>query len=133
MALTQGRNTTEYADGRTLILPVKGGTKIFDGALVAVDATGMAVPGAKTDKLLAAGRAEEYVDNSAGTDGEATIRVRRGVFKWNNASSGAVTAKDVLKDCYFSDDETVTSTATGSSVAGKVIGIEGSYVIVETL
>lgn len=131
--LTRGRNTTEFADGRTLVLPVKGGAKIFDGALVAVDATGMAVPGSKSDKLIAAGRAEEFVDNTAGADGEVTIRVRRGVFKWNNAATGAVTAKDVLGKCYIADDETVTSTATGASVAGKVIGLEGNYVIVETL
>ncbi|CAH8721630.1 hypothetical protein [Paenibacillus melissococcoides] len=30
MALSQGRNTTEFADGRTLVIPVKGGVKIFD-------------------------------------------------------------------------------------------------------
>ncbi|CAH8721341.1 hypothetical protein WDD9_006563 [Paenibacillus melissococcoides] len=112
---------------------VKGGVKIFDGSFVAIDANGLAVPGAKATNLIAAGRAEEYIDNSLGADGDATIRVRRGVFKWNNAATGAVTAKDMLKSCYFVDDETVTATATGSSVAGKVIGIDGSYVVVETL
>ena len=133
MALTQGRNTTEFSDGRTLILPVKGGTIIFDGAFVAVDATGMAVPGAKATGLIAAGRAEEFVDNTLGADGDTTIKVRRGVFKWNNAASGAVTHKDILKSCYFVDDETVTATATGSSIAGKIIGLEQGSVLVETL
>ncbi|CAH8248817.1 hypothetical protein WJ0W_006773 [Paenibacillus melissococcoides] len=47
MALSQGRNTTEFADGRTLVIPVKGGVKIFDGSFVAIDANGLAVPGAK--------------------------------------------------------------------------------------
>lgn len=131
--LTQARNTTEFVDGKTLVLPVKGGVKIFDGAFVAVDAGGFAVPATKTAGLTAAGRAEQYADNTQGADGAVQIIVRRGVFKWSNAASGPVTAKDVLKPCYMVDDESVTITATGSSVAGKIIGIDGDQVIVETI
>ncbi len=131
--LTQGRNTPEMADGKTLVLPVKGGAKIYEGALVAVDANGFAVPAAKATGLTAAGRAEEFADNSQGADGAIRIRVRRGVFKWDNAQAGPVTAKDVLKSCYMNDDESVTITATGSSVAGKILGIDGDQVIVETM
>lgn len=131
--LTKGRNTTEFADGRTLVLPVKAGAKIFDGALVALDATGYAIAGDVAVGLLAAGRAEEFVDNTSGADGDVTVRVRRGVFKWANDTVGPVTSEDLLKPCYILDDETVTITATGASVAGTIIGIEDGEVIVETL
>ena len=38
-----------------------------------------------------------------------------------------------MKPCYVSDAQTVTITATGSSKAGVILGIEGDGVIVETL
>ncbi len=133
MALTAGRNTPEVAEGRTLVLPVKGATIIFDGSLVALNANGFAVPGDNVAGLTAAGRAEEYVDNSAGADGAVKVRVRRGVFKWSNDSVAPVTAQHVMKNCYILDDETVTSTAADASVAGKVIGLEDNEVLVETI
>ncbi|MEF2968351.1 hypothetical protein V3851_23750 [Paenibacillus sp. M1] len=131
--LSKGRNTPEVAEGRTLMLPVKGGAKIFDGSIVAVDAAGFAVPGTKATGLTAAGRAEELVDNTSGTDGALSIRVRRGVFVWSNSQTGTIGAKDVLKNCYIEDDETVTITATSASIAGKVLGFEDGDVIVEIL
>lgn len=131
--LTGGRNTPEVAEGRTLVLPVKGATKIFDGSLVALDANGFAVPGKSAAGLTAAGRAEEYADNSAGADGAVKVKVRRGVFKWSNDAVTPVTAKDVMKDCYILDDETVTASNVATSVAGKVIGLEDDEVLVETI
>lgn len=133
MPLSAGRNTFEVRDGRTLILPVKANVKIFEGSIVVIDSTGNAVPGKKATGLLSAGRAEEYVDNSGGADGAKTIKVRRGVFKWSNDSTAPVTGKDILKNCYIVDDETVTITETGSSIAGKVIGLENGEVLVEIL
>lgn len=129
MAITSGRNTVEIRDGKTLILPVKAKTVIYEGTLVAIDADGYAVPAKKAENLTCAGRAEEYFDGSK----VGKIRVRRGCFKWNNASSGAVTQAHVLKECYIADNETVTSTSTSSSVAGKVIRVDDDGVIVETL
>lgn len=135
MALTAGRNTVEIRDGRTLVLPVKSNTKIFEGSLIVLDETGYAIPGKKAAGLLAAGRAEEFVDNTGtgGSNGAKTVKVRRGVFKFNNDDAEPVTAQDLLKDCYISDDETVTMLTTGTSKAGKIIGLEGSEVLVEIL
>lgn len=131
--LSAGRNTVEVSDGRTLVLSVKGNTKIYDGSLVVLDATGYAIPGKKATALLVAGRAEQYVDNTGGADGAKTVRVRRGVFKWSNDVTNPVTSQDVLKSCYIFDDETVTVLATGASAAGKIIALENGEVIVETL
>lgn len=132
MALTIGRNTVEIRDGRTLVLPMKGNTKIYEGSLVALEA-GLAIPGKKATGLVIAGRASEFVDNTGGSDAAKSVTVRRGVFKWNNDITNPVTDAEVMKSCYVLDDETVTALATGASAAGKVIGLENGEVIVETL
>ena len=131
-ALTAARDTTEISNGaRHLILPVKGSTTIYQGALVALDASGYAVPGSKAATLTAAGRAEETVANT-GADGEVSIRVARGVFVFDNATdAGKLTAAHVLKPCYIADDQTVTATADGASVAGLVIRVDDLGVAVE--
>ena len=131
-ALTAARDTSEISNGaRHLILPVKGSTTIYQGALVALDASGYAVPGSKAATLTAAGRAEETVANT-GADGEVSIRVARGVFVFDNATdAGTLTAAHVLKPCYIADDQTVTATADGASVAGLVIRVDDSGVAVE--
>ena len=131
-ALTNGRDTIEIAGGDTLILPVKGGVTIFEGSLVALNADGLAIPAAKATGLTAAGRAEQYVNNSSGADKAQSVKVRRGVFKWDNDEAAPVTDAGLLKSCYIVDDHTVTTTATGASIAGKVLGFSDGEVIVET-
>ncbi|MPM66865.1 hypothetical protein SDC9_113777 [bioreactor metagenome] len=133
-ALTRERDTSEIANGaKALVIPVKGGATIFQGALVAIDAGGFAVPAKKAAGLIAAGRAEETVDNSKGADGDAVAPVSRGVFVFSNTATQAnkVTQAHLLKPCYMEDDQTVTVLATGSSVAGLVVRVDGSGVAVE--
>jgi putative NADPH-quinone reductase len=134
MALTSGRNTVEIADGKTLVLPVKANTKIYEGGIVMVD-SGYAVAGKKATGLITAGRAEEFVDNTGagGVNGAKTVKVRRGVFKYNNDTTNPVTKSDVLKDCYVLDDDTVTILNTGASKAGKIIGLDDDQVIIEMI
>ena len=73
--LTDVRDTPEIANGAKVIaVPVKGSTTIYQGALVALDADGYAIPGKKAENLTAVGRAEETVAN-AGADGELVVRV----------------------------------------------------------
>lgn len=132
-ALTRERDTSEIANGaKHLVLLVKGGATIFQGSLVALDANGFAVPAKKAANLTTAGRAEETVKNE-GADGEATIRVSRGVFVFSNTATQAnkLTQAHVLKPCYMEDDQTVTALATGSSVAGLVVRVDSSGVAVE--
>ena len=92
-ALTNVRDTSELG-GKYIALPVKGATTIYQGSIVAIDATGYAIPGKKATGLKAAGRAEETVENKGG-DGEAVIRVARGVFIFENSTSGKITAAEV--------------------------------------
>lgn len=107
-------------------------TTIYQGALVALDASGYAIPGKKAESLTAVGRAEETVTNT-GADGELVIRVARGVFVFDNTATAAnkITAAHVLKPCYMEDDHTVTALATGASVAGTVIRVDDEGVAVE--
>lgn len=131
-ALTKERDTTEIMqDAKFLYLPVKGGTTIYQGALVALD-DGYAIPGKKATGLTAAGRAEETVENK-GADGEAFIHVARGVFFFNNTAttSNKIGAAHVLKPCYIEDDQTVTALATGASAAGLVVRVDEDGVAVE--
>lgn len=128
-ALTNVRDTSELG-GKYIALPVKGATTIYQGAIVAVDANGYAIPGKKAADLKAAGRAEETVENKGG-DGDAVIRVSRGTFVFENSTSGKITAAAVLGLCYMEDDQTVTKTGTGASVAGLVIRVDDEGVAVE--
>lgn len=132
MAATQARNTSQVS-GTFYALPVKAGVKIFAGTLVAIDATGHAIPAKTAADLTAAGRAEDTVDNATGADGDTVITAERGAFQWDNDASSPVTQADVGKECYMLDDETVTANATGTSVAGRVLQVNSNGVWVETL
>lgn len=127
MALTADRNTP-MKDAELIAVLVAASVKIFAGALVAANATGYATPGATATTLTYLGRAEEYVDNSAGADGAKTVMVRRGkAFKFKNSGTDAVTQAELAKTCYIVDDETVSKTNAGGntqSAAGKVVGVE---------
>lgn len=132
-ALNKERDTAEIANGaKCIALPVKGGITIYQGGLVAIDANGYAIPAKKSAGITAAGRAEETVENKGG-DGELIIRVTRGVFIFNNTATTAnkITAAHVLKPCYIEDDQTVTASATGTSLAGFVIRVDDEGVAVE--
>lgn len=132
MALTKPRDTLERSSG-LLVLPVAAATTIHQGALVAVNAAGNAVPGSVSATLKGAGRAEVSGDNSGGAAGAVSVTVKRGVFKFKNHGADAVTAADVLGDCFIVDDETVAKTngANTRSKAGKVLDVEASGVWVE--
>ncbi len=132
--LTNVRDTVEIANHASrLQLPVKAGAVIYQGAFVAVDASGMAVPAQKAEGLRAAGRAEETADNQNGADGECSVQVKRGVFIWNNTATAADKVNDthVLGPCYLEDDQTVTANGLGTSVAGTVIRVGPEGVAVE--
>lgn len=134
MALDNDRNTPER-DGRAVAFNVAANAKIFAGSLVAVNAEGFAVPGSNTDGLKGIGRAEDYVDNTGGSDGDDEIMVKKGVFKFDNDVTLPVTAADLNGDCYIKDDGTVRAKDTGASapnpIAGTVFSIEDDGVWVK--
>ena len=125
-----GRQIGEQLAGRSILrLPVAKGTKLVDGDIVALNAEGYAVQASKAADLVAAGAAQEHADNTAGENGDCYVRVQRGVFVLKN--EGDIKETDLLKPCYFAGPDSVTLTADGSSVAGKVFAVEGDVVAVD--
>jgi hypothetical protein len=130
MALTADRNTA-MKDGELISVPVAASVTIFAGGLVAASATGYATPGAVATTLTALGRAEGFVDNSAGAAGAKNVLVRRKrAFKFKNHAADLVVQADLGKVCYIVDDETVAKTDGTStrSAAGTVLGVESDGV-----
>ena len=120
-ALAADRNTP-YRDGELFSFKVKAAAKIYAGSIVVSDA-GYAKPGVKAAGLIYLGRAEEFVDNTNGADGDVSVLVRRGrAFKWANAGGANAAAQaDVGKPAYIFDDQTVTDVDAGASKLGDAI------------
>jgi hypothetical protein len=125
MALTADRNTPRLeGDFKSLLMSA---SKIFAGAIVMRNATGYATKGATALALHGVGVAQEQVDNSGGSAGDLSIKVREGVFRFaNSASSDAIADDDIGKLCYAVDDATVAKTngASTRSVAGIIAGVD---------
>lgn len=131
-ALSQPRLTGQYAPGPVptkLSFPVKGSTKIYAGSLVVLDA-GYAKPATAALSLLCVGKANETVDNSAGSSGDLSIDVLPGVFLFENGDS--IAQADVGKPAYAVDDQTVAKGSGGGarSVAGTILGLFNNQIAV---
>lgn len=132
-ALTANRDTPQR-EGASYEFPVAAGSKIYTGAIVCLNSSNLAVKGATATGLKAVGRAEALADNTNGGNGDIAVKVRRGVFRFANSSSGDLIAlADVGADCYIVDDQTVAKTNGSStrSVAGKVRDVDADGVWVE--
>lgn len=133
MALSADRNTPRL-EGDVFSFPVLQATTIFAGGIVALDSSGWAKPGATATGLTCVGRAEEQVDNSGGQNGDRSVRVRAGTFRFNNSTdTDAITRADIGNNCYIVDDETVAKTSGSStrSIAGRVMDVDAQGVWVE--
>ena len=119
--LTAPRNTPEYVDN-TFVTVEAGGT-IYEGGMVAINSSGKAVAAADTAGLKVIGRAE-----NPAVSGDK-VKIRMGVFGWDNDQTNAVAAKDVGKLCYVVDDHTVSiDDQTNGVVAGVVKGVDADGV-----
>ena len=107
-ALTRDR-ATPYREGIEVEYLVAANTKIYAGSLVCVNAAGYAVPAADTAGYQLAGVALEQVDNSDGSDGGKTVRLRRtGVFEFDAVS---ISQSMVGLLMYAADDHTFDDAA----------------------
>ncbi|HLP01678.1 MAG TPA: hypothetical protein VK163_06605 [Opitutaceae bacterium] len=112
--------------GNFLGLIVAAATTIYLGILVARDAAGKAVPASDTPGLRVMGRAEH------GATAAEVVQVKRGIFRYNNSATNALTAASVGKLCVVEDDNTVASTSTNKIVAGRVVEVDSDGVWVDT-
>lgn len=129
-ALTADRNTVARP-GDLREPPVKANALIFVGAMVAIDATGFAVPAAAVAALRVIGRADQRADNTGGADGALRIRTHRGVFRYgNSAAADLIGLKDIGQPCYAVDDQTValTSNSGARPQAGTIFDVDADGV-----
>ena len=139
------RNTPRRTGGYEYVesYDVAASTTIEAGKIVALDANGNAVEYAKSatntaNNLTVVGRCEETVDNSSGSAGDLKVRVRTGVFRWNNdVSSDAVTKAEIGDAVHGEDDETIRKTAvTGNNArtakVGRLVDVDGQGAWVAT-
>lgn len=91
--------------GDILSFPVYQSTHIYRNTMVVVNSAGWAIQGIDTAGCFFAGMSEEEIDNSAGTDGALSIRVRRrGIYKM-----------------------TLATTATAGSLVGELVYIDTAH------
>lgn len=110
-ALAQDRNTPARA-GDVRSGPLAASVLVYAGALVMRNAAGYLTKGATATGAIGVGRAEERVDNSAGSAGDAALRYRPGVFRFANSSStDAITIAEIGDVCFVADDQTVAKTS----------------------
>ena len=132
-ALTKPRLTPERTGSRREP-GIAADTLIYAGAMVALNASGYAVPASTATTLKVIGRAEQTVDNSGGAAGDKRVSVATGIFQFaNSASADLIAVTDVHADCYAVDDQTVakTSGTNPRSVAGKIFDVDAQGVWVK--
>lgn len=130
--LTADRNTVERG-ALDFVHPVAAGAKIYAGALVVLDADGYAAGGSVATTLTSVGRADEQVDNAGGADGDVSVRVRRGCFRFDNHAADLIDRTDIGATAYIVDDHTVAATDGTStrSAAGTIRDVDADGVWVE--
>ncbi|MBS0212315.1 MAG: hypothetical protein JSR26_03925 [Proteobacteria bacterium] len=135
MSLTADRNTPQRLDRMRNADPVEAATLIYLGSMVAINATGNAVPASATAANITRGVSTvARADNSAGAAGAINVDTQRGVFQFANSSGGDALARtNIGANCYVVDEHTVakTNNSGGRPVAGVVRDVDANGVWVE--
>lgn len=122
-------------DGGIILVPIAAATKILQGVILCRNASGYAVPGSDTANLVVLGVAAEEVDNSAGSAGDLSVRVERGVFKLLNDGTNPVTIASVgtAGAAVIKDNQTVcvAAGATNDIPVGKPVQVDSDGVWIE--
>jgi len=126
--LTADKTRISSGDGHGIEVPVAASTEIFLGSIVALDASGYAIPATDTAALAIGGIATAHVDNSAGANGDLTIVLQRGHVERLNHS--ALVQADLFKNVVVSDDNVVTdaAAATNDLKVGTLVALPSSGV-----
>lgn len=117
-------STPQKPDGDFVVVPVEAATLIPAGVLAAANAAGNLVNAADAAGLSVIGRAEDSYDNSAGPAAAIEGTARRGVFKYANSATHAVTNAQLGKTVFVEDNQTVAASSTNSIPAGICTGID---------
>ena len=121
-ALTADRQIKK-TQGKLYSYPVASAKVIYLGALVCLNSSGYATPGATATGLVPVGLARETVDNTDGANGDLYVEVEEVVTHFENSAGGdEITIAEIGDLCFIVDDQTVAKTSNGNtrSVAGYV-------------
>jgi hypothetical protein len=125
-AATQDLDTPFKDRGPVRKVPVNGGSIIYAGTMVCLDATGYAIPAADTAGISPViGRAAHKADATGLADGAITVEVEEGIFRWN--ANSVTQAHVAVTSVTIVDDNTVglAAATTNDIVAGKVWELAG--------
>jgi hypothetical protein len=125
--LTQERNTVKGSASimqRQNVLNLGAGAIAYKGLMKATDANQRAVdPGAAGLPVM--GVVKQTKDNSLGAADALRVELETGEFQFDNA--GDIGVDDVGKECFATDNHTVTLVNTNSKV-GKVLEVGAGFV-----
>lgn len=117
--LTRKDRATKERDGKQFAFPIEDGAAITLGTMVAVNASGKAVPVSTASGLTVVGIAELFTGS-----GDTMIQARRGCFAFDAVASGAPTLADVGKPVYAADGSTVATASAAGPQAGILLGVD---------
>jgi hypothetical protein len=104
--------------------PVAAGVKIYMGAMVSVDATGLLRPSRETVADKVVGVAKQRADNTGGAASAISCEIESDfvVAMYNSGGGDAIAVANVGADCFAVDDQTVALTNNGGARprAGKI-------------
>ncbi len=126
MALTKNRELDHYVDQELRTLQVAAGKHIYKGAIVGINSSGYAQTLVAGDAFV--GVAYEEIDNSAGADGDLSIRLYT-LGDFGSALAGATVAH-VGRPVFASADDTLTFSGAGNSYVGVAQDVPASGSIV---
>ena len=119
--LSADRQFPKKGQGRHYSRGVDGGSEIFYGALVGINAAGYLVPAADTAGITVVGVAEKHVDNTDGDDGDVECPYVTGVDVEFDNTGGNIGAGDHL--AFAETDEAVNDYggSTNKNYVGPVV------------
>jgi hypothetical protein len=109
------------------LFTLASGNKAWKNALIGIDlGSGKVVPATTRTDLFIIGVAAETVDATS-ADKLLNVRLAREIWvDWLNNDATSIVATDLGALCYLKDDQSVTITPTGASVAGRVWAVDSA-------
>lgn len=128
-AITHDRDTPQR-EHLYFAYPARAGVVFYVGTMIALDsATGFTAPASGAETEIVVGVTLSRLDTTHEKDGDQSVRVRRGCFRFTNDPAGAYTLKDVGKPALALDNATVSK--SGKAPAGIVRDVDANGVWIE--
>jgi|GEM_PF-943367 len=102
------------------VFPVAASTKTLIGTFAAINSSGYLLEATDATGLRVVGLHAQETDNSSGSAGDQSSRVRKGLFLVKNSATNALTNAYIGRVCFIEDNNTVSSS---SNTYGVVAGI----------